>query len=104
MVHCRLRTECWQRDCGASNGGPPELNHSIKGTGSAIRVDAPCTCGKSAGLRERARRSGDGGVGREQEENGGERDHESNSWSGGGRRGEGVSCGTFPALMTTRLN
>jgi len=40
MVHFGLRLGCWQRDCSATNGGPPELDHSNKGTGSSIRVDA----------------------------------------------------------------
>ena len=40
MAHFGLRLRCWQRDCSATNGGPPELDHSNKGTGSSIRVDA----------------------------------------------------------------
>ena len=40
MAHFGLRLGCWQRDCSATNGGPPELDHSNKGTGSSIRVDA----------------------------------------------------------------
>ena len=40
MAHFGLRLGCWQRDCSATNGGPPELNNSNKGTGSSIRVDA----------------------------------------------------------------
>jgi len=40
MAHFGLRLGCWQRDCSATNGGPPELEHSNKGTGSSIRVDA----------------------------------------------------------------
>jgi len=42
MAHFGLRLGCWQRDCSATNGGPPELDHSNKGTGSSIRVDALC--------------------------------------------------------------
>jgi len=40
MAHFGLRLGCWQRDCSATNGGPPELDHSNKGTGCSIRVDA----------------------------------------------------------------
>jgi len=44
MAHFGLRVGCWQRDCSATlNGGPPELDHSNKGTGSSIRVDALCS-------------------------------------------------------------
>jgi len=42
MAHFGLRLGCWQRDCSATNGGLPELDHSNKGTGSSIRVDALC--------------------------------------------------------------
>jgi len=42
MAHFGLRLGCWQRDCSATNGGPLELDHLNKGTGSSIRVDALC--------------------------------------------------------------
>ena len=42
MAHFGLRLGCWQRDCSATNGGPPELDHLNKGTGSSTRVDALC--------------------------------------------------------------
>ena len=50
MAHFGLRLGCWQRDCSATNGGPPELDYSNKGTGSSIRVDARWT-----GLSNRGR-------------------------------------------------
>jgi len=40
MAHSGLRSGCWQRDCSATNGGPPELDHSNKDTVSSIGVDA----------------------------------------------------------------
>jgi len=55
MAHFGLRLGCWQRDCSATNGGPPELDHSNKGTGSSIRVDARWSswCHGGAGSRHR---------------------------------------------------
>ena len=51
MAHFGLRLGCWQRDCSATNGGPPELDHSNKGTGSSIRVDAHWSEAAAANVR-----------------------------------------------------